>query len=140
MPKSRSKRHGSGKKRDNRPSYNPKYTSRIAKEELREALKSSLTVPQLVELEKQISELVDRNCQKAMETAYTGMWAIALRILHDRFGWEDEQKAALWDASLEYLNDISEGLISIPEMADTLEEDGIRLWVKKETEKMLEES
>ena len=51
MPKSRKKQHGSGKPKAPKPlTYNPVYTDKITKAELREALKEKLSLPELIEL------------------------------------------------------------------------------------------
>lgn len=51
-----------------------------------------------------------------------------LRVLHDRFGFEAEDKKRLYDASMEYLVDIRDKRITLQEMLDTLyNEDGINL-------------
>ena len=49
-------------------------------------------------------------------------------MLHDRFGFEQEDKLKLYEASTEYLKDIADGILSLQDMVDTLlNEDGIYL-------------
>ena len=51
-----------------------------------------------------------------------------MRVLRDRFGWGQLRIKRLWDACLDYLHDISGGLVTPEEMLETLErEDGIQI-------------
>ena len=69
MPKSRKKQHGSGKPKAPKPlTYNPVYTDKITKAELREALKEKLSLPELIELEKQM-----RQAARMMEFEYAAV-------------------------------------------------------------------
>lgn len=141
MPTSKKKRHGSGKVYKPKPiRYDPRYTDKVTTQELRSALTSSLTFPQLAELEKQIRKFLEDNCQLAMEHAYKAMWAIALRVLHDQFGFDEDQKQRLWDSSVEYLYDIEQGRIDLNEMMETLEyEDNVVFhWTDKEASELLD--
>ena len=89
MATNKKSKHGSGKVYKPKPvRYDPRWTNKVTTDELREALKSALTLPQLAALEKQIEHLVQGQAEQAMITAYKSMWAIALRVLHDRFGFD----------------------------------------------------
>lgn len=100
--------------------------------ELREVLSEKLTERELNALERQIRRAVDiateRACKMAVEETHTRDWSIVMRVLKDRFGWGKIRLVRLWDAALDYLKDIEDGLISTQEMLDTLEHsDGIRI-------------
>jgi len=128
MPTSRKKKHGSGKVHRQKPLvYDPIYTNGLT-DDLRTALKSKLTLQELVELEKQLRQCVDETAKKATFDTHKCTWAVTLRVLHDRFGFGKERKKKLYDACIDYLRDISEGRLTVAEMLYTLEhEDGIRL-------------
>ncbi len=134
MPKSKKKKHGSGKPHKPKPLvYDPVYTDGLT-ENLRHALKSKLTLKELVELERQLRRTVEQTERRATFNTHKTTWAVTLRVLHDRFGFEAEQKKELYDLSLEYLKDIQDGRLTLQNMLDTLEhEDGIRLtWTDEE--------
>ncbi|MBR4874134.1 MAG: hypothetical protein IKV50_09165 [Clostridia bacterium] len=134
MPVSKKRKHGSNKpKRKKTFCYDPVYTDGLTPD-LRHILKSKLTLPELVELEKQLRRAVEETAKRATLDTHKAAWAVTLRVLHDRFGFEAEQKKALYDASMEYLKDISDGILSLQDMFDTLEnEDGICLtWEEDE--------
>ena len=82
---------------------------------------------ELSEMEKQIRLAVEKAVQGAVVETHNRDWAIVFRVLHDRFGFETEQKALLYDTAVEYLEDIRDGRIKLQELMSTLEEDGIRL-------------
>ena len=128
MPTSRKKKHGSGKVyRQKPPKYDPQYFHDL-RESLRNKLKDSLTLEEIAELQKQIRVSTDQSVQAAVDETHNRTWAIVFRVLHDRFGFEVEQKKELFDGALDYLRDIQEGRITTQEMLDTLEiEDGVRL-------------
>lgn len=128
MPTSRRKKHGSGKQYSIRPAkYDPQYMREL-RDGLQLKLKESLTMAELAELQKQIKSATEKDVQAAVNETHNRTWAIVLRVLHDRFGFETEQKKELFDAALEYLKDIEDGRITTQEMLDTLEvEDGVRL-------------
>lgn len=91
-------------------------------------MKDSLTLAELAELQKQIRVSTDQSVQAAVDETHNRTWAIVFRVLHDRFGFEVEQKKELFDGALDYLRDIQEGRMTTQEMLDTLEiEDGVRL-------------
>lgn len=118
----------SKKKRKPVPHERP-YVSNL---ELKEALAEKLTERELNALEKQIRTAVEiateRACKMAVEETHTRDWSIVMRVLKDRFGWGKIRLVRLWDASIDYLKDIEDGLISTQEMLDTLEHsDGIRI-------------
>lgn len=141
MANSRKTKHGSGKVYKPKPlRYDPKWTNKVTNDELRAALKAALTLPQLIALEKQIADLMDRNVENGMITAYKGMWAVAMRVLHDRFGFEEEDKKRLWDISCEYLDDLEAGRMDLQGMLETLEyEDGVVIrWTRKSAKEVLE--
>lgn len=134
MPKSKKARHGSGKPHHPKPPvYDPVYTDGLT-ENLRHALKTKLTLKELVELERQLRRTVEQTERRATFNTHKTTWAVTLRVLHDRFGFEAEQKKELYDLSLEYLKDIQDKRLTLPEMLDTLErDDGIRLtWTDEE--------
>ena len=134
MPKSKVKKHGSGKPHRPKPvTYDPVYTDGLT-ENLRAVLKSKLTLKELIELEKQLRKAVERTARRATFDTHKVTWAVCLRVLHDRFGFESEQKKALYDGALDYLKDIQDGRLTVKEMLDTLEnEDGVRLkWTDEE--------
>lgn len=119
----------SQKKRKRPAPHERPYVSDL---ELREALAEKLTERELNALERQIRRAVDiateRACKMAVEETHTRDWSIVMRVLKDRFGWGKIRLVRLWDAALDYLKDIEDGLISTQEMLDTLEHsDGIRI-------------
>lgn len=134
MPTSRKTKHGSGKPKKPKPlTYDPVYTDGLT-DDLRSALKSKMTLKELVDLEAQLRKAVEQTARRATFDTHKTTWAVVLRVLHDRFGFEAEQKKMLYDLSLEYLKDIQDGRLTIKEMLDTLENsDGIRLtWSDEE--------
>lgn len=128
MPKSKVKRHGSGKVYKPKPvKYDPQYTREL-RDGLREKLHEHLTLAELAEMEKQVSQAVEKAEQRAVVETHNRDWAIVFRVLHDRFGFETEQKRLLYDTAVEYLEDIRDGRLSAQELLATLEhQDGIRL-------------
>lgn len=133
MPKSRKKQHGSGKPKVPKPlAYNPVYTDKITKTELREVLKEKLSLPELIELEKQMRRMAEDTsmaaAKRATEEAYERQFAVMMRVMRDRFGFGRKRLRRLWDMCLEYIHDIDDGLLSTEEMLRCLEnEDGIRI-------------
>lgn len=120
MPKTKRKRQA--------PHERP-YVSNL---ELREALAERLSERELNALEKQIRTAVEiateRAVKAAVEETYKRHWSIAMRVLRDRFGWGKGRIRQLWDACLDYLKDLDNGILTTQNMLDTLEhEDGIRL-------------
>lgn len=128
MPKSEVKRHGSGKSYKPKPvKYDPKYT-REFRDNLREKIRENFTAAEIMEMERQIQVAVEKAEQTAVIETHNRTCAIVFRMLHDRFGFETEQKKELFDGALDYLRDIQEGRMTTQEMLDTLEiEDGVRL-------------
>ena len=134
MPTSRKTKHGSGKTKKPKPLvYDPVYTDGLT-DDLRHALKSKMTLKELVDLEAQLRKAVEQTARRATFDTHKVTWAVVLRVLHDRFGFESEQKKMLYDLSLEYLKDIQDGRLTVKEMLDTLENsDGVRLtWTDEE--------
>ena len=134
MPKSRKAKHGSGKPHKPKPlTYDPVYTDGLT-ENLRNALKTKLTLKELIDLELQLRKAVEQTARRATFDTHKTTWAVCLRVLHDRFGFESEQKKQLYDWSIEYLKDIRDGRLTLQEMLDTLEnEDKVRLtWEDEE--------
>lgn len=134
MPKSKKAKHGSGKPHRPKPlTYDPVYTDGLTPD-LRASLKAKLTLPELIELEKQLRRAVEQTARRATFDTHKTTWAVTLRVLHDRFGFEAEEKKRLYDVSLEYLKDIQDGRLTLQEMLDTLyNEDGISLsWSDEE--------
>ena len=133
MPKSRKTKHGSGKPKKPRTLvYNPVYTDRIDNDELRAALKEKLSLPELVALESQIRRISEdasmKASAKATEEAYERQFAVMMRVMRDRFAFGRVRLRRLWNACLEYIHEIDEGLLSTEEMLKCLEnEDGIKI-------------
>jgi hypothetical protein len=106
--------------------------------ELREALSERLNARELNALEKQIRTAVEiateRAVYQAIKETHQRDWATIMRVLIDRFAFESSDLARLWDAALEYLEDIKDGHITAREMLDTLaNEDGVHIaWTIKE--------
>lgn len=128
MPKSKKAKHGSGKPHKPKPlTYDPVYTDGLT-ENLRNALKAKLTLKELIDLEAQLRKAVEQTARRATFDTHKTTWAVVLRVLHDRFGFEAEDKIRLYEASMEYLEDIREKRITLQEMLDTLyNEDNIDL-------------
>ena len=128
MPKSKKSKHGSGKPHKPKTlTYDPVYTDGLT-ENLRNALKAKLTLKELIDLELQLRKAVEQTARRATFDTHKCTWAVCLRVLHDRFGFESEQKKQLYDWSIEYLKDIRDGRLTLKEMLDTLEnEDKVRL-------------
>lgn len=125
MPKNKTRKHP-----PHRPKtlhYDPYYTDGLTPD-LRHTLKTKLTLPELVELEKQLRNTVKVTAQDATITCHKTTWAVVLRVLHDRFGFEVDQKKQLYESCTEYLHDVADGILSLQDMIDTLEfEDGVVL-------------
>lgn len=128
MPKSKKAKHGSGKPHKPKPlTYDPVYTDGLT-ENLRNALKTKLTLKELIDLELQLRKAVEQTARRATFDTHKTTWAVVLRVLHDRFGFEAEDKKRLYESCLEYLKDIRDKRITLQEMLDTLyNEDGILL-------------
>ena len=106
--------------------------------ELHDALQDKLTVRELNALEKQIRKAVEIACDKAVaasvEETYKRHWAVTMRVLIDRFGWEQDDLTKLWDAVMDYLQDYAEGRLNTKDMLNTLlHEDNITIsWTVKD--------
>lgn len=106
--------------------------------ELHDALQDKLTVRELNALEKQIRKAVEIACNQAVaasvEETYTRHWAVTMRVLIDRFGWEQGDLTQLWDAVMDYLQDYAEGRLNTKDMLNTLlHEDNITIsWTAKD--------
>ena len=103
---------------------------RLDNEQLREALRTKLTLPELAALDKQVRQATEKAAweaaAKATEEAYKRQFAVLFRVLRDRFGFGHVRIRRLWAACLEYIHDIDEGLLSTEEMLKCLKnEDGI---------------
>ena len=125
MPKSKTRKHPPHKPKVLK--YDPRYTDGLTPD-LRHTLKTKLTLPELVELEKQLRNTVKATAQDATIACHKTTWAVVLRVLHDRFGFEVEEKKRLYELCTEYLHDVADGRLSLQDMIDTLEyEDGVVL-------------
>lgn len=115
MPKTKRKRPA--------PHERP-YVSEL---ELHDALIDKLNQRELNALEKQIRTTVEIACERsvsvAIEETYKRHWAVCMRVLIDRFGWEQKDLTKLWDACMDYLNDYAEGRLNTAEMLKVLEHD-----------------
>ena len=112
------------------PAIRTERIDRLDNEQLRAALKEKLTVAELAALEKQIRQAVEKAtlqmAKEATEEAYTRQFAVMMRVMRDRFGFGRKRLRRLWDACLEYIHDIDEGLLNTDEMLACLKnEDGI---------------
>ena len=107
--------------------YDPVYTDGLTLD-LRHTLKTKLDLRELIELEKQLRKTVEATAHTATIECHKTTWAVVLRVLHDRFGFEQEDKLRLYNLCTEYLRDIAEGRLTLQEMMDRLlNEDGIRI-------------
>ena len=111
---------------------------RLTNEQLRDVLRTKLTLPELAALDKQVRQATEKAAweaaAKATEEAYKRQFAVLFRVLRDRFGFGHVRIRRLWSACLEYIHDIDEGLLSTDEMLKTLEnEDNIRLTWRVDT-------
>lgn len=103
---------------------------RLDNRQLRAVLMEKLTVMELNALDRQIRIAVEKACmqtaKEAVEEAYKRQFAVMMRVMRDRFGFGRKRLRRLWDACLEYIHDIDEGLLSTDEMLKCLKnEDGI---------------
>lgn len=124
MPKAARKRKG--------PVLRTDGIDRLDNDELRAALIDKLTIPELNALNKQIQDLVQKTglqiAKEATEEAYKRQFAVMMRVMRDRFGFGKKRLRRLWDACLEYIHDIDEGLLNTEEMLTCLKnEDGIAI-------------
>lgn len=128
MPKSKKAKHGSGKPHKPKTlTYDPVYTDGLT-DDLRHALKTKMNLKELIDLELQLRKAVEQTARRATFDTHKTTWAVVLRVLHDRFGFEAEDKKRLYEASMEYLEDIREKRITLQEMLNTLyNEDNIDL-------------
>ena len=123
------------KKRKRPATHERPYVSEM---ELRDALEAKLTVRELNALEKQVQKAVEKGINQAValsvEETYKRHWAVTMRVLIDRFGWEQDDLTKLWDAVMDYLQDYADGRLNTKDMMNTLEhEDDIRiLWTIKD--------
>lgn len=111
---------GKANKKRRPPALRTDGIDRLTNEALRQALLDKLTVAELNLLERQIREAVEIATQKAAveftQEAYKRQFAVMMRVLRDRFGFGRKRLRRLWDACLEYIHDIDEGLLSTEEM------------------------
>lgn len=103
---------------------------RLDNQQLRAVLMEKLTVMELNALDRQIRTTMEKACmqtaKEAVEEAYTRQFAVMMRVMRDRFGFGKKRLRRLWDACLEYIHDIDEGLLNTEEMLACLKnEDGI---------------
>ena len=103
---------------------------RLDNQQLRAVLMEKLTVMELNALDRQIRTTMEKACmqtaKEAVEEAYKRQFAVMMRVLKDRFGFGRKRLRRLWDACLEYIHDIDEGLLSTDEMLKCLKnQDGI---------------
>lgn len=117
------------KKRKRQILHERPYVSNL---ELREALEQKLTERELNALEKQIKTACEIVCDKTAGSVITATctrdWAVALRVLRDRFGFGKERIQRMWAAAVDYLQDLDNGLITTEEMLSVLErDDNIRI-------------
>lgn len=110
----------------------------VSEMELKEALQDKLTVRELNALEKQVQKAVEKGCNQAValsvEETFKRHWAVTMRVLIDRFGWEQGDLTRLWDAVMDYLQDYAEGRLNTKDMLNTLEhEDNVTIsWTAKD--------
>ena len=104
-----------------------KPTPHMDKMALRESLRDKLTDAEIEELEREIRASIqhgiDAYTEQQVQAAYLRHWAVTMRVLIDRFAWEKDDIIKLWNASMEYLDDIKDGLITPEEMLSVLERD-----------------
>lgn len=116
-------------KRKHRP-MSTEYIEKLNNEQLQEALIAKLSVAEITALEKQIRQAVEKAClqvaKESTEEAYKRQFAVMMRVVKDRFGFGRIRMRRLWDACLDYIHDIDEGLMTTEEMLACLKnEDGI---------------
>lgn len=112
------------------PALRTEGLDRLGNDQLWAVLMEKLTVMELNALNRQIQTAVEKACwtvaKDATEEAYKRQFAVMMRVLKDRFGFGRKRLRRLWDACLEYIKDIDEGLLSTEEMLACLKnEDGI---------------
>ena len=110
--------------------YDPRETDAALSEDLRVALKSALTLQQLITMEAQLRKAVEnateRAVESAVEEAYKRFTACIFRVLRDRFGFGKQRLRKLFDSIMEYMEDVEAGRLTTQEMLDCLKtEDGI---------------
>ena len=120
---------GKAKKR-RPPALRTDGLDRLGNDQLRAVLMDKLTVMELNALNRQIQTAVEKACwtvaKDATEEAYKRQFAVMMRVMRDRFGFGRKRLRRLWDACLEYIHDIDEGLLNTEEMLACLKnEDGI---------------
>jgi len=118
-------------KKKNRP-LSTEYIEKLNNEQMQAALMAKLNVAELTALEKQIRQAVEKAClqvaKESTEEAYKRQFAVMMRVMRDRFGFGRKRLRRLWDACLEYIHDIDEGLLNTEEMLACLKnEDGIAI-------------
>lgn len=121
---------GKANKKRRPPALRTDGIDRLDNEQLRVVLMEKLTVMELNALDRQIRTAVEKACmqtaKEAVEEAYKRQFAVMMRVLKDRFGFGRKRLRRLWDACLEYIHDIDEGLLSTEEMLKCLKnQDGI---------------
>lgn len=114
------------------PRLRPDALDRITNDQLREALLDKLTVAEINELTRQTENAINKACweaaARATEEAYKRQFACTMRVLRDRFGFGRKRLHRLWDAALDYINDIDEGRLTTAEMLATLKnQDGLEI-------------
>lgn len=112
------------------PALRTEGLDRLGNDQLWAVLMEKLTVMELNALNRQIQTAVEKACwtvaKDATEEAYKRQFAVMMRVLKDRFGFGRKRLHRLWDACLEYIHDIDEGLLNTEEMLACLKnQDGI---------------
>lgn len=116
----------------------PKERLYLSKMELHDALVEKLSMRELASLERQVEgvvkEALDQAVATSVEETYKRHWAVTMRVLIDRFGWEQGDLTKLWDAVMDYLQDYAEGRLNTKDMLNTLEhEDNVTIsWTAKD--------
>lgn len=112
------------KKPRRKPPRERPYVSNL---ELRGALAEKLDERELNALEKEIRTAVEIACERAVQDTIRAVfirhWAITIRVLADRFGFEQQQLMDLYQQWSDYLIDIAEDRITVDEMLSIMERD-----------------
>ena len=112
------------------PALNIDSIERLNNAQLQAVLLEKLSVAELNALNRQIQQSWEKAgmqiAKESTEEAYKRQFAVMMRVMRDRFGFGRKRLRRLWNACLEYIHDIDNGLLNTEEMLACLKnEDGI---------------
>lgn len=94
---------------------------------LAKKLKAVLSTEEYDALQGFIQDEIRKSKKEATNQAVEWVWALMFRILRDKFEWGQVRLTRLWDYAKSYSEDIEKGILTLPEIVESLHEEGINL-------------